>query len=66
MKGLKVEHDMASFKEGKTVILTLKDKGRSSIGWYLEVALKENARYYYYYTECFSKGMKDDRERLQM
>lgn len=27
LKGLKVEHDMGTFKEGKTVILTLKDKG---------------------------------------
>lgn len=27
LRGLKVEHDIGSFKEGKTVILTLKDKG---------------------------------------
>lgn len=27
LKGLKVDHDMGTFKEGKTVILTLKDKG---------------------------------------
>jgi U4/U6.U5 tri-snRNP-associated protein 1 len=27
LKGLKVEHDQQVFKEGQTVILTLKDKG---------------------------------------
>jgi hypothetical protein len=29
LKGLKVEHDQQTFKEGQTVILTLKDKGGS-------------------------------------
>ena len=33
LKGLKVEHALESFSEGKTVILTLKDKGLFINAW---------------------------------
>lgn len=30
LKGLKVEHDISNFREGQTVILTLKDRGEDT------------------------------------
>lgn len=31
LRGLKVEHDINAFKEGQSVILTLKDRGKRDI-----------------------------------